>query len=522
MLRRRLSLLKDLLAPAGSIFVHLDWHVAHYVKVLMDEVFGYDCFRAKIWRYRRWPAKTKNLQRMHDNILYYRRTAKDEPKFNVLYEELAESTKQTFGLQRQLADFSSGHRKPGQVEEETPGAPLSDVWEIGVIAPIAHERVGYPTQKPLALLERILQIATDPGDLVLDCFSGSGTTLEAAERLGRRWIGVDSAKHAVNLTRKRLIRLHRQPRPVETPQFDHVRVRRVRQHQAQGAASEEPRPLRGPPLHRRGRRRLPARRAAARPPHGKRPPPRRDDRGLRRRAGEPVAAPARPQGRRVGPRRPRGLRRSLEHRAEAQPTALRSVVVLSADRSDTLPVSDRDEIEAATGVRVTLRRSPRRRTRCAAASNPPAESTAVPVFYAPLAIVLAPEVSARSCASPSRAAVSTSSPSSRRAPGPEGGRRIRGVRRGAEEGERRAGEVGRPPEGARPLAREGGHLAEVRRLLGRGLGPRAQRGRGRCAGVRRRVAELPCPAVAGRGRAGRLHGRLRPTARPGGTASPRG
>jgi DNA modification methylase len=209
MLRGRLELLKDLLAPTGSIFVHLDWHVVHYVKVLMDDLFGYDCFRTEIiWRYRRWPAKTRNLQRMHDNILYYRRSPKDEPKFNVLYEELAASTRQTFGTRKQIADFSSGHRKPSQVEEDTPGAPLSDVWEIGVIAPIARERVGYPTQKPLALLERILRIGTDPGDLVLDCFAGSGTTLEAAERLGRRWIGIDSGKHAIHLTRKRLLQLH--------------------------------------------------------------------------------------------------------------------------------------------------------------------------------------------------------------------------------------------------------------------------------------------------------------------------
>jgi DNA modification methylase len=223
MLRARLELLKELLAPTGSIFVHLDWHVVHYVKVLMDDLFGYDCFRTEIvWRYRRWPARTRNLQRMHDNILYYRRSTKDEPKFNVLYEELAESTRQTFGSKKQNADFSSGHRKPGQVEEDTPGAPLSDVWEIGVIAPIARERVGYPTQKPLALLERILRIGTDPGDLVLDCFAGSGTTLEAAERLGRRWIGIDSGKHAIHLTRKRLIQLHDQPRPVEAPRFDHV------------------------------------------------------------------------------------------------------------------------------------------------------------------------------------------------------------------------------------------------------------------------------------------------------------
>jgi DNA modification methylase len=243
MLKPRLELLRELLAPTGNLFVHLDWHVAHYAKVLLDELFGYDCFRAEIvWRYRRWPAKTRNLQRMHDTILFYRRSPAVEPTFNVLHEDLAASTLRTFGTKRQVADFSSGHRKPGRLDEETPGSPLSDVWEIGVIAPISAERLGYPTQKPLALLERIVRIATNPGDTVLDCFMGSGTTLEAAERLGRRWIGIDSSRYAIHLAHKRLLQLHGRPRPPAEAQITHVACARCKNIERK----EKPQPSPGP------------------------------------------------------------------------------------------------------------------------------------------------------------------------------------------------------------------------------------------------------------------------------------
>ncbi len=199
-------LLRELLADNGSIFVHLDWHIVHYAKAVMDEVFGEEAFRTEvIWRYRRWPAKTRNLQRMHDTILYYAKSATEAPVFNVLYEELAESTKKTFGVKKQMADFSSGHRKPGQVEDDSLGAPLSDVWDIGVIAPIGHERVGYPTQKPEQLLTRILEVGSNAADLVVDCFCGSGTTAAVAEKLGRRWIACDLGRFAIHTTRKRLL-----------------------------------------------------------------------------------------------------------------------------------------------------------------------------------------------------------------------------------------------------------------------------------------------------------------------------
>ena len=204
----QLALMRQLLSERGSIFVHCDWRVSHYLRCLLDEVFGADCFKNEIvWRYRRWPAKTRVFQRMHDVLLWYGKAPDDRHAWTPLYEPLAASTLATFGTKRQIADFSSGRRKPSQTEEETLGAPMSDVWDIGIIAPIARERVGYPTQKPEALLRRVIEATTRPGDLVADFFAGSGTTLVAAEKLGRRWIGCDVGRAAIHAAKKRLVGL---------------------------------------------------------------------------------------------------------------------------------------------------------------------------------------------------------------------------------------------------------------------------------------------------------------------------
>ncbi len=204
----QLELFRALLSPRGTIFLHCDWHVSHYLRCLLDEVFGADAFKNEIvWRYRRWPAKTKAFQRMHDVLFWYGKTPNDSHAWTPLYESLAPSTLQTWGTKRQVADFSSGRRKPSQTTEETPGAPMSDVWDIGIIAPIALERVGYPTQKPEALLRRVIESASRPGDLVADFFAGSGTTLAVAEKLGRRWIGCDMGSVAVHTAKKRLLAL---------------------------------------------------------------------------------------------------------------------------------------------------------------------------------------------------------------------------------------------------------------------------------------------------------------------------
>lgn len=207
MMAPRLVELRRVLKPTGSLWLHCDPTASHYLKVLLDAVFGFGCFRNEvIWRYRRWPAKAKQLQKMHDVLLFYSKSGRGQHKFHTLYgyEQLAESTLKAFGTKKQRADFSSGHRKPSTVDEETQGPPLSDVWEIGVLAPISKERLGYPTQKPEALLERVILASSDKGDVVLDPFCGCGTAVAVAERLGRRWIGIDLTHLAIGLIRHRL------------------------------------------------------------------------------------------------------------------------------------------------------------------------------------------------------------------------------------------------------------------------------------------------------------------------------
>jgi site-specific DNA-methyltransferase (adenine-specific) len=203
----RLVAVRELLAPHGSVIIHVDPRTSHYLKVLADEIFGADAFASEIiWRYRRWPSKTPNFQRVHDVLLRYRKDPKAKPRWNVLYEPLAPSTLATWGTAKQRAVFAKDGKRlrSSSTEEDTAGVPMGDVWDIGVIAPIARERTGYPSQKPEALLERILRATTDPGDIVLDPFAGSGTTLAVAARLGRRFVGIDQSDVAVTTTRTRL------------------------------------------------------------------------------------------------------------------------------------------------------------------------------------------------------------------------------------------------------------------------------------------------------------------------------
>jgi site-specific DNA-methyltransferase (adenine-specific) len=207
MMAPRLVELRRVLKKTGSLYLHCDPVASHYLKVLLDSIFGPACFKNEIiWRYRRWPARARRFQRMHDVLLFYAASPEGAHTFHTLYgyEKLAPSTLEAFGTKKQRADFSSGHRKPGVEEAETQGPPLSDTWEVGVIAAIGRERTGYPTQKPEALLERVIRASTHEGDIVLDPFCGSGTTLAVAERLGRQWIGMDVAPMAIEVSRERL------------------------------------------------------------------------------------------------------------------------------------------------------------------------------------------------------------------------------------------------------------------------------------------------------------------------------
>ena len=212
MLYPRLQLMKRLLADNGSIYVHADWHIGHYVKIIMDEIFPGNFRNEVVWRYRRWPSKSKLFQRMHDTILWYTKSYEAIYCWNQLYEELSDSSKRQWKGKRRVDRISEkGTRFSETIEEESPGVQMSDVWKISQITAPYSEFVDFPTQKPEALLERIIKASSNEGDLVADFFPGSGTTLAVAEELGRRWIGCDFSKVAIQVTRNRLVSINAKP-----------------------------------------------------------------------------------------------------------------------------------------------------------------------------------------------------------------------------------------------------------------------------------------------------------------------
>jgi adenine-specific DNA-methyltransferase len=206
MMHDRLALIRDLLAPHGSLYIHLDATTSYLVRCILDELLGSDSFcNHIIWSYKRWPSVSNIYQRMHDDILFYRKDQKGSGiRFKVHYEDVSESYQKRFKGKTQVLDPETRTRKI-TIDEPTKGLPLRDVWEISIIAGVGNERLGFPTQKPEALLTRILETNSRPGDLVADFLCGSGTTLAVAERLGRRWIGCDLGRYAIHVTRKRLL-----------------------------------------------------------------------------------------------------------------------------------------------------------------------------------------------------------------------------------------------------------------------------------------------------------------------------
>ena len=197
----RLSLMKDLLTEDGLIYIHLDWRVGHYVKVICDEIFGYDNFVNEIvWCYTGPRKSPKAFSRKHDIILSYSKS--NDYKFNeqrIPHKSGVHNTGQVFG------DFLSTDPKLKE-EMEKQGKLLEDWWiDIWSTDRYRDELIGYSTQKPEALLERVIKASSNEGDIVADFFCGSGTTLAVAEKLGRRWIGSDLSKYAIQVTRKRLL-----------------------------------------------------------------------------------------------------------------------------------------------------------------------------------------------------------------------------------------------------------------------------------------------------------------------------
>lgn len=206
-LRARLILIRELMHPEGTIYVHIDWKKGHYIKVLLDEVFGENRFRNDVsWHYyNRLPSGGNVFESKHDMLLVYTR-----------------SKNWTFHSQQEQREKVARKKKQEKIQGKTRNArdengqliyldlatrKVDDVWRIPLLVKTAKESIGYPTQKPEALLERIISAASDEGDIVLDAFAGSGTTLAVAEKLGRRWIGIDGGKLSIYMIQKRMLNL---------------------------------------------------------------------------------------------------------------------------------------------------------------------------------------------------------------------------------------------------------------------------------------------------------------------------
>lgn len=199
-LRKRLIFLREILSDDGSIYVHLDWKKGHYVKTIMDEVCGEKNFiNELIWHYYNIaPSSKRFFAKNHELIFWY---AKDNTKQIFNLEELR------IPYEKGSAYGQRGWSKDSKYIPNPKGKLMDDVWRIPAINNMAIERTGYPTQKPEALLYLIIKASSNVGDLVLDCFTGSGTTQAVAEKSGRRWIGVDCGKLAIYTMQKRLLNI---------------------------------------------------------------------------------------------------------------------------------------------------------------------------------------------------------------------------------------------------------------------------------------------------------------------------
>jgi site-specific DNA-methyltransferase (adenine-specific) len=207
--RLRIEQCRRVLRGTGSIFVHCDSSASHHIRLILDEIFGSENFQSEIiWVYKRWSNAKRGLLNAHQTIYFYSKS--DTFKFNVIHTGYSPTTNIDQILQQRKRDMhgKSAYKKDSQgnavLGKEKCGVPLSNVWEIPYLNPKASERTGYPTQKPVLLLEKIIEIATDKGDVVLDPMCGSGTSLVAAALLERHWIGIDLEPEAIELATARL------------------------------------------------------------------------------------------------------------------------------------------------------------------------------------------------------------------------------------------------------------------------------------------------------------------------------
>ncbi len=214
----RFIILKELLSEKGSIYIHCDWHKVHHLRLILDEVFGISNFRNEVIWWYLWGGRGKTQwNSKHDNILFY--TKGDTWVFNYM-DVLDDHTLMTEGSKNRLKYAGAMVTTKGESSALPSDKVLpSDTWYIATINAMAKEKENYPTQKPEALIERIIKASSNPGDLVFDCFMGSGTTQAVAMKLGRRFMGADINLGAIQTTTKRLINVAKELQPELNPQF---------------------------------------------------------------------------------------------------------------------------------------------------------------------------------------------------------------------------------------------------------------------------------------------------------------
>jgi site-specific DNA-methyltransferase (adenine-specific) len=217
----RLIIMRDLLSDRGTIFLHCDWHRSHQLKLIMDEVFGVNHFRNEIiWSYSTLGRPNDRFAQKHDTIFSYGKT--DQTFFNVDDAKVPYSDEYIRSHFRDVDDEGRQCRKrfdAGKWRTYYPDSGMipNDVWDIPYENSMSKNRLDYPTQKPEALLERLIKSSTVPGDLVFDCFMGSGTTQAVAMKLGRRFIGADINLGAIQTTTKRLLAIADELKPARKP-----------------------------------------------------------------------------------------------------------------------------------------------------------------------------------------------------------------------------------------------------------------------------------------------------------------
>ncbi|MEK7397596.1 MAG: site-specific DNA-methyltransferase, partial [Candidatus Poribacteria bacterium] len=204
----RLIELRRVLKDTGSIYLHCDPTASHYLKILMDAIFGAKHFQNEIiWCYKRYTAKSNRFQHLHDILLFYSK------EYNYIFNPLLEDYSEQSGKmdshykQDENGKWFRWQKRVGQEPYKvylSEGVRMGDWWQLPIINASAKERLGYPTQKPEHLLERIIKASSNEGDIVLDPFCGCGTTVIEAQKLNRNWIGIDITHLAINIIKLRL------------------------------------------------------------------------------------------------------------------------------------------------------------------------------------------------------------------------------------------------------------------------------------------------------------------------------